>query len=88
MLTEALTVTVFGTSGDVASLSGDDLEVIVDLADFGSAAGGYTVPATVRVKNGTDVGVSGTYQVRVTIQDRDSGEDGGTDDNAGDTPAQ
>ena len=88
MLTEALTVTVFGTSEDVASLSGDDLEVIVDLADFGSAAGGYTVPATVRVKNGADVGVSGTYQVRVTIQDNSSGGDGESDDDAGDTPAE
>ena len=75
LLTEALSVTVFGTSGDVASLSGDDLEVIVDLSDFGSAAGGYTV----RVKNGTDVGVSGSYQVRVNIQDSDSGGDTGSD---------
>lgn len=79
MLTEALSVTVFGTSEDVASLSGDDLEVIVDLSDFGSAAGGYTVPATVRVKNGADVGVSGSYQVRVNIQDSDSGGDTGSD---------
>ena len=55
------------------------LEVIVDLSDFGSAAGGYTVPATVRVKNGTDVGVSGSYQVRVNIQDSDSGGDTGSD---------
>ena len=89
MLTEKLTVTVFGTSEDVASLTGSDLEVIVDLADFGSAAGGYTVPATVRVKNGADVGVSGTYQVRVTIQDNASGEDTGSEEESGEEgPAQ
>ena len=89
MLTEELTVTVFGTSEDVASLTGSDLEVIVDLADFGSAAGGYTVPATVRVKNGADVGVSGTYQVRVTIQDNASGEDTGSEEESGEEePAQ
>ena len=89
MLTEELTVTVFGTSEDVASLTGSALEVIVDLADFGSAAGGYTVPATVRVKNGADVGVSGTYQVRVTIQDNASGEDTGSEEESGEEePAQ
>ena len=89
MLTEKLTVTVFGTSENVASLTGSDLEVIVDLADFGSAAGGYTVPATVRVKNGADVGVSGTYQVRVTIQDNASGEDTGSGEESGEEgPAQ
>ena len=89
MLTEKLTVTVFGTSEDVASLTGSDLEVIVDLADFGSAAGGYTVPATVRVKNGADVGVSGTYQVRVTIQDNASGVDTGSGEESGEEePAQ
>ena len=36
----------------------DDIQVTVDLADFGSAVGTYTVPAEVTV-SGHDVGVSG-----------------------------
>ena len=66
ILTSELTVTVFGTSADVAA--GDDVEVTVDLSELSSATGSYTVPAQVKV-NGVDVGVSGNYVVQVTIRE-------------------
>ena len=73
LLTEQLAVSIFGTSGDVGAITSDNILVTVDLADFGSAVGTYTVPAEVTVV-GHDVGVSGgTYQVRVTISEQTSG---------------
>lgn len=68
ILTSELTVTVFGTSADVAAVTGDDVEVTVDLSELSSATGSYTVPAQVKV-NGVDVGVSGNYVVQVTIRE-------------------
>ena len=68
ILTSELTVTVFGTSADVAAVTGDDVEVTVDLSELSSATGSYTVPAQVKV-NGVDVGVSGKYVVQVTIRE-------------------
>ena len=66
--TEQLAVIIFGTTADVSAVTGEDIQVTVDLADFGSAVGTYTVPAEVTVP-GRDVGVTGSYQVRVTISD-------------------
>ena len=68
ILTSELTVTVFGTSADVAAVTGDDVEVTVNLSELSSATGSYTVPAQVKV-NGVDVGVSGNYVVQVTIRE-------------------
>ena len=68
ILTSELTVTVFGTSADVAAVTGDDVEVTVDLSELSSATGSYTVPAQVKV-SGVDVGVSGNYVVQVTIRE-------------------
>ncbi len=68
ILTSELTVTVFGTFADVAAVTGDDVEVTVDLSELSSATGSYTVPAQVKV-NGVDVGVSGNYVVQVTIRE-------------------
>lgn len=68
ILTSELTVTVFGTSADVAAVNGDDVEVTVDLSELSSATGSFTVPAQVKV-NGVDVGVSGNYVVQVTIRE-------------------
>ena len=66
--TEQLAAIIFGTTADVSAVTGEDIQVTVDLADFGSAVGTYTVPAEVTVP-GRDVGVTGSYQVRVTISD-------------------
>lgn len=68
ILTEQLTVVVFGTSADVDAVTGDDLVAVADLKDFGSAAGTYTVPVTIQSTKG-DLGINGTYQVRVTLRD-------------------
>lgn len=68
ILTEQLTVVVFGTGADVDAVTGEDLIAVADLTDFGSAAGTYTVPVTVRSTKG-DLGISGTYQIRVTLRE-------------------
>lgn len=77
ILTSELTVTVFGTSADVSAVTGDDVQVVVDLSELSSATGSYTVPAQITVTGG-DVGVSGNYVVQVTIRD----EGGHTDTDA------
>ncbi len=69
ILTAEMTVSIFGTSADVAAVTGENIQVAADLSGFGSANGSYTVPAEIRVRSGGDVGVSGTYQVRVTISE-------------------
>lgn len=68
ILTEQLTVVVFGTSADVDAVTGSDLVAVADLKDFGGAAGTYTVPVTIQSTKG-DLGISGTYQIRVTLRD-------------------
>ncbi|MCI9330866.1 MAG: hypothetical protein HFG05_01670 [Oscillibacter sp.] len=72
LLTENLEVKVFGTEADVAALTGEDVAVTVDLDDYSAASGTYTIPAEVTVNKG-DVGISGLYQIQVTI--REGGED-------------
>ena len=69
VITAALPVTIFGTEGDVAAVSSEEISVRVDLSNFSSAVGSYTVPAEIFVDTGGDVGISGSYQVRVSIQE-------------------
>lgn len=66
--TASLPVKVFGTEADVSALTGEDIAVTVDLGDYSAASGTYTVPAEVAVRKG-DIGISGTYQVQVTIRE-------------------
>ena len=40
----------------------------MDLDDYSAASGTYTVPAEVTVNKG-DVGISGLYQIQVTIRE-------------------
>lgn len=70
ILTEELPVTIFGTTADVEAITSENITVIADLSDYSAASGTYTVPATVQIASSGDVGVSGTYQVRVTIQEQ------------------
>ena len=70
ILTESLPVTIFGRSEDVASVSGDNITVIMNLNDYKSAAGTYTVPVMLDIMADGDIGVSGTYQVQVRISER------------------
>ncbi len=67
-LTGSLAVKVFGTEADVSALTGEDIAVTVDLDDYSAASGTYTVPAEVTVNKG-DVGISGLYQIQVTIRE-------------------
>ncbi len=69
LLTMEVSVDIFGTHADVEAVTGDDIIVVADLTDFNNAVGSYTVPAKVLINSGGDVGVSGTYQVRVNISD-------------------
>lgn len=72
LLTSSLLVRVFGTEADVSALTGEDIAVTVDLGDYSAASGTYTVPAEVAVNKG-DIGISGVYQIQVTI--REGGEE-------------
>lgn len=72
LLTDNLAVKVFGTEADVSALTGEDIAVTVDLDDYSAASGTYTIPAEVTVNKG-DVGISGLYQIQVTI--REGGEE-------------
>ena len=69
VLTEELEVTIFGTTEDVAAVTSEDILVVADLTDYSAAAGGYTVPARVVVETSGDIGVTGTYQIRVNIRE-------------------
>lgn len=70
ILTQELGVTIFGTSEDVAAVTGGDISVEVDLSNYAAASGTYTVPATVKVETSGDIGVTGTYHLQVTIHER------------------
>lgn len=74
VLTQELEVTVFGKREAVAAVTGGDLLVEVDLSNYAAASGTYTLPATVTVTGGGDVGVTGTYQVQLSIHDQEPPE--------------
>lgn len=69
VLTKEVTVTIFGTTEDVAEVSSEHLTIRVDLGNYAAASGTYTIPVTVVEDAPGDVGVTGTYQVQVTIRE-------------------
>jgi YbbR domain-containing protein len=69
VLTQALAVTVYGTSEDVAETLGEHLAIQVDLANYAAASGTYTVPVGIVENAPGDIGVTGTYHVQVTIHE-------------------
>ena len=69
VLTEELTVSIFGTTEEVAAITTENLIVTADLTDYAAASGTYTVPAAVSVKGVGDIGILGKYQVQVTIRE-------------------
>ncbi|WP_455582257.1 CdaR family protein [Dysosmobacter sp.] len=69
LLTLEMNVQIFGTSVDVSRITGDNIMVVADLTDFNNAVGSYTVPARVLIDSGGDIGIAGTYQVRVDISE-------------------
>ncbi len=69
ILTEEMTISIFGTTADVAAVKPDHITVLADLTDYSAASGSYTVPARIVVDGAGDIGIRGTYDVRVVIQD-------------------
>lgn len=69
VLTDELSVKLRGKSEDLKALTADDIQVDADLSDVSSASGSYTVPATVKIHTDGDIGVVGTYQIKITISD-------------------
>ncbi len=80
VLTSDLPVTLLGTSADVNAVTPEDVILLADLRDVSSASGSYTVPVEVRVDTNGDVGVVGTYQIRITISDIVEDEEPGIGD--------
>ena len=69
LLTTDMTVQIFGTSADVAEITGENIMVVADLTDFNNAVGSYTVPAKILIETDGDIGIAGTYQVRLNISE-------------------
>ncbi len=69
VLTPQVTVSIFGSEAEVSAVNGENLTLVADLSDFGSALGSYTIPAVVRIDSGGDIGVTGEYEVQVTIRE-------------------
>ena len=89
METEQVIVQVFGTSEDVGILTGEELEVVADLSGFGAALGTYTVPATIENISDGDIGITGTYEVQVTIRDpKAEAEEGMSPETEEETPEE
>lgn len=69
LMTSSLRVLLQGTSADIAALRVSDIHVTADLSSVASALGSYTVPATVTVDGGRDIGVIGSYQLAVRLEE-------------------
>ena len=67
LLTQELSVRIFGTAAEMEGITGEDVAVVADLSDYAVASGTYMIPAQVRVGAGKTIGVSGTYQIQVRI---------------------
>lgn len=84
ILTEQVTVALYGTGTDVGAVTGENIVLVADLADYSAALGGYTIPARVEFGSGGDLGVKGSYQVQVTIRE----DTGGPDEEEPDSPEE
>lgn len=69
ILTDSMTVSIYGTSEDVAAVTGEDLTILVDLSNYAAASGTYTMPVTVEEAAAGDIGISGSYHLQFTIRD-------------------
>ena len=69
VLTDSLPIKVFGTSEDVWAVDAEDIIITADLSDYSSAVGTYTVPVTPEIRTSGDVGISGTYEVQISIRE-------------------
>lgn len=62
-------VKLFGTSEDLDAITEEQLTLVADMSDFSAVTGTYTVPVTLEVASGGDIGVDGEYQIQVTLRE-------------------
>ena len=53
----------------MSAISGENITLVADLSDYGSALGSYAIPAVVEIDSGGDIGVTGEYEIQVTIRE-------------------
>ena len=73
MLTDSLQLTLCGKSGDVAHLTAEDVDVLLDLSAVPAEEGTFTVPAEITVKSGKNIGVVGTHEVFLRLSEEADG---------------
>lgn len=69
ILTTELQVSVYGESAEVMSILPEHIYVTADLTEYSGASGTYNVPAEVVLAGDYDVGISGTYEIRIDIHE-------------------
>ena len=67
--TTDMTIQIFGTAADVEQITNENIMVVADLTDFNNAVGSYTIPAQILIETDGDIGIKGSYQVRLNISD-------------------
>lgn len=85
IITEEVTVSIFGTAENVSAVTGENIALVADLSGYSAALGTYTIPARVEISSGGDVGVQGSYQVQVTIRESPPPEEDSQSQEAGET---
>lgn len=66
-MTSSLSIRLQGTAADLAQLRRQDVHAVADLSSVADAIGSYTVPVSVELDGGRDIGVIGSYQAVVRI---------------------
>lgn len=69
LMTSSLRILLQGTGADIGAIRASDIHVTADLSSVASALGSYTVPATVTVDSTGDIGVIGSYQLAVRLEE-------------------
>jgi YbbR domain-containing protein len=69
ILTNELPIQLHGKTADLKALTVEDLTITADLSEVSDASGSYTVPVDIAIDSEGDVGVTGSYQIQVTISD-------------------
>lgn len=69
ILSGDLTVTLRGTSADLAAVTASNVKAVADLSSVEDASGNYTVPAVITVDTSGNIGVVGSYQLKINLSD-------------------
>ena len=72
VLTESLSVTLRGQTADLDDADAGRISVVADLSGI-TTAGTYSVPAVVQYTGSADIGVVGSYQVSVQVDEDGTG---------------